>query len=296
MANIEKPATGTSIGFSFNANNGASPKNNRLTINADKTLYFNGERLGMKEAEADYLKKQVAAENEKKASVVIEVFNGPSGVSTLDKDALPEQLTVRVTTKFEGKPADSNSTGGGTFTIIYNINNKPVIKSVAFTKKQTGVYECVIRQGDPETTDIHNVYYNGAFTVEATCVPQGITKTASKDVYAYHKIRFGVCALEELTTTSTSQDAMAAFQTRGPQSSAGGTYDFTFTDNTYAYIMIPTGVSVPSSLAGSDPQGVEGPLPVPFKKMNDFVWKGVTYKQYRIASAQKASTHKVVFN
>lgn len=288
MANIEKPATGTSIGFSFNENNGASPKNNRLTINADKTLYFNGARLGMNELETDYLQRKLNEENAAKASVVIEVFNGPTGVNTLDKDALPEQLTVRVTTKFNGAAVDSNSSGGGTFTIGG--------KSAAFTKKSTGVYECVIYSGNPETSTPQKVYYNGAFKVVATCSPQGITKTASKDFYAYHKIRFGVTALAELTAVSSAQDAMAGFTTRGPQSSAGGTYDFTFTDNTYAYVMIPTGVNVPTSLAGSEPQGVEGPLPVPFKKMNDFVWNGVTYKQYRIASPQKASTHKVVFN
>lgn len=286
MANIEKPATGTSIGFSFNANNGASPKNNRLTINADKTLYFNGERLGMNEAEADYLKKQVEAENEKKASVVIEVFNGPTGVNTLDKDALPEQLTVRVTTKYNDTLEDSTSL--------------PTIKigtqAVRYTKKSTGVYECVIYSGNPETSTPQKAYYNGGFTIKADCSPNGITKSATKTVAAYHKIRFGVSELTELTAVSSAQDAMAAFTTRGPQSSAGGTYDFTFTDNTYAYVMIPTGVNVPNSLAGSEPQGVEGPLPVPFKKMNDFVWNGVTYKQYRIASPQKASTHKVVFN
>lgn len=285
MANISKPAEGTRIGFSFNERNGASPVNNRLTINADKTLYFNGERLGMNEAEADYLQKQVAAENEKKASVVIEVFNGPTGVNTLDKDALPEQLTVRVTTKYNDTLEDSTSI--------------PTIKigaqAVRYTKKSKGVYECVIAKGTSPSTE-EQAYYNGGFTVTATCSPKGITKTASKTVYAYHKIRYGVSELEELTTTNTSQDAMAAFTTRGPQSSAGGTYDFTFTDNTYAYVMIPTGVNVPTSLAGSEPQGVEGPLPVPFKKMNDFVWNGVTYKQYRIASPQKASTHKVVFN
>lgn len=288
MANISKPAEGTRIGFSFNERNGASPVNNRLTINADKTLYFNGERLGMNEAEADYLKKQVAAENEKKASVVIEVFNGLTPVNTLDKGALPAQLTVRVTTKFNDAAVDSNSSGGGTFTIGG--------KSAAFTKKSTGVYECVIYSGNPETSTPQKVYYNGGFTVKADCSPNGITKSATKTVAAYHKIRFGVSALAELTAVSSAQDAMAGFTTRGPQSSAGGTYDFTFTDNTYAYVMIPTGVNVPSSLAGSEPQGVEGPLPVPFKKMTDFVWNGVTYKQYRIASPQKASTHKVVFN
>lgn len=284
MANISKPAEGTRIGFSFNERNGASPVNNRLTINADKTLYFNGERLGMNEAEADYLQKQVAAENEKKASVVIEVFNGPTGVNTLDKDALPEQLTVRVTTKYNDTLEDSTSL--------------PTIKigtqAVRYTKKSKGVYECVIAKGTSPSTE-EQAYYNGGFTVTATCSPKGITKTASKDVYAYHKIRYGVSALEELTTTSISQDAMAGFQTRGPQSTAAGTYSFTFPNNTYAYVMIPTGVNVPTSLAGSDPQGVEGPLPVPFKKMNDFVWKGVTYKQYRIAGAQQPSTHTVVF-
>lgn len=289
MANIEKPATGTSIGFSFNANNGASPKNNRLTINADKTLYFNGERLGMNELETDYLQRKLNEENAAKSSVVIEVFNGTTGVNTLDKDALPAQLTVRVTTKFNGAAVDSNSSGGGTFTIGG--------KSAAFTKNSTGVYECVIYSGNPETSTPQKVYYNGAFKVVATCSPQGITKTASKDVYAYHKIRFGVSELTELTAVSSAQDAMAGFQTRGPQSSVGtDPYTFTFPNNTYAYVMIPTGVNVPTSLAGSEPQGVEGPLPVPFKKMNDFVWNGVTYKQYRIASPQKASTHKVVFN
>lgn len=288
MANIEKPATGTSIGFSFNANNGASPKNNRLTINADKTLYFNGERLGMNELETDYLKRKLNEENAAKASVVIEVFNGTTGVNTLDKDALPAQLTVRVTTKFNGAAVDSNSSGGGTFTIGG--------KSAAFTKKSTGVYECVIYSGNPETSTPQKVYYNGGFTVTATCSPQGITKTASKDVYAYHKIRFGVSELTELTAVSSAQDAMAGFQTRGPQSSAAGEYSFTFPNNTYAYVMIPTGVNVPKSLAGSDPQGVEGVIPVPFKKMNDFVWNGVTYKQYRIAGAQQPSTHTVVFN
>lgn len=289
MANIEKPASGTSIGFSFNANNGASPKNNRLTINADKTLYFNGERLGMNELETDYLKRKLNEENAAKASVVIEVFNGPTGVNTLDKDALPEQLTVRVTTKFNGAAVDSNSSGGGTFTIGG--------KTAAFTKKSTGVYECVIYSGNPETSTPQKVYYNGGFTVKADCSPNGITKSATKTVAAYHKIRYGVSALTELTAVSSAQDAMAGFQTRGPQSSVGtDPYTFTFPNNTYAYVMIPTGVNVPKSLAGSEPQGVEGPLPVPFKKMNDFVWNGVTYKQYRIASPQKASTHKVVFN
>lgn len=289
MANISKPAEGTRIGFSFNERNGASPVNNRLTINADKTLYFNGERLGMNEAEADYLKKQVEAENAAKASVVIEVFNGTTGVNTLDKDALPTQLTVRVTTKFNGTPVDSNSSGGGTFTIGG--------KSAKFTRKSAGVYEHVIEKGDPGSSTLEKVYYNGAFKVVATCSPQGITKTASKDVYAYHKIRYGVSALEELTTTSASQDAMAGFQTRGPQSSVGtDPYIFTFPNNTYAYVMIPDGVNVPKSLAGSDPHGVEGVIPVPFKKMNDFVWNGVTYKQYRIAGAQQPSTHTVVFN
>lgn len=289
MANIEKPATGTSIGFSFNANNGASPKNNRLTINADKTLYFNGERLGMNELETDYLKRKLNEENAAKASVVIEVFNGTTGVNTLDKDALPAQLTVRVTTKFNGAAVDSNSSGGGTFTIGG--------KSAAFTKKSTGVYECVIYSGNPETSTPQKVYYNGGFTVKADCSPNGITKSATKTVAAYHKIRYGVSALTELTAVSSAQDAMAGFQTRGPQSSVGtDPYTFTFPNNTYAYVMIPTGVNVPKSLAGSEPQGVEGPLPVPFKKMNDFVWNGVTYKQYRIASPQKASTHKVVFN
>lgn len=285
MANISKPAEGTRIGFSFNERNGASPVNNRLTINADKTLYFNGERLGMNELETDYLKRKLNEENAAKASVVIEVFNGPTGVNTLDKDALPEQLTVRVTTKYNDTLEDSTSL--------------PTIKigtqAVRYTKKSKGVYECVIAKGTSPSTE-EQAYYNGGFTVTATCSPKGITKTASKDVYAYHKIRFGVSELTELTAVSSAQDAMAAFTTRGPQSSAGGTYDFTFTDNTYAYVMIPTGVNVPTSLAGSEPQGVEGPLPVPFKKMNDFVWNGVTYKQYRIASPQKASTHKVVFN
>ncbi|EJX07778.1 hypothetical protein EVA_04113 [gut metagenome] len=287
MANIEKPATGTSLGFSFNANNGVSPKNNRFTINADKTLYFNGERLGMNDLETDYLKRKLNEENAAKASVVVEVFNGPTPVSMLDKDSLPAQLTVRVTTKFNGTPVDSNSSGGGTFTIGG--------KSASFTKKQTGVYECVIYKGEPGSSTPQKVYYNGTFTVMATCYPNSITKTGSKTVAAYHKIRFGVSALAELTTTSTSQDAMAGFTTRGPQSGAGGTYDFTFTDNTYAYVMVPTDVSLPNSLTGSEPQGVEGPLPVPFKKMNDFVWNGVTYKQFRIASPQKASTHKIVF-
>lgn len=285
MANIEKPATGTSIGFSFNENNGASPKNNRLTINADKTLYFNGARLGMNELETDYLQRKLNEENAAKASVVIEVFNGLTGVNTLDKDALPEQLTVRVTTKFADALENSTST--------------PTIKigeqAVRCTKESKGVYKCVIAKGTSPSTE-EQAYYNGGFTVTATCSPGGVTKTASKDVYAYHKIRFGVSELTELTAVSSAQDAMAAFTTRGPQSSAAGTYSFTFTDNTYAYVMIPTGVNVPTSLAGSEPQGVEGPLPVPFKKMNDFVWNGVTYKQYRIASPQKASTHKVVFN
>lgn len=293
MANIEKPASGTSIGFSFNANNGASPKNNRLTINADKTLYFNGERLGMNELETDYLKRKLNEENAAKASVVIEVFNGPTGVNTLDKDALPEQLTVRVTTKFNGAAVDSNSSGGGTFTIGG--------KSAAFTKKSTGVYECVIYSGNPETSTPQKVYYNGAFKVVATCSPQGITKSASKDVYAYHKIRFGVSELTELTAVSSAQDAMAAFTTRGPQSSAAGRYSFTFPNNTYAYVMIPKDtvdkVSIPTSLAGDKPYGTEkGVTPVYFKKMNDFVWNGVTYTQFRIADAQKPSTHVVDFN
>lgn len=289
MANISKPAEGTRIGFSFNERNGASAVNNRLTINADKTLYFNGERLGMNDLETDYLKRKLNEENAAKASVVIEVLNGQMIVNApLDKDSLPDQLTVRVTTKFNGSPVDSQSSGGGTFTIGG--------KSAQFTRKSAGVYEHVVEKGEPSSSTPQKVYYNGEFTVKADCSPNGITKSATKTVAAYHKIRFGVSALEELTTTSTSQDAMAGFTTRGPQSSAAGTYVFTFPNNTYAYVMIPTGVNVPTSLAGSEPQGIEGVIPVFFKKMNDFVWNGVTYKQYRIAGAQQPSTHTVVFN
>ncbi|MCE8465890.1 hypothetical protein J8871_12345 [Bacteroides nordii] len=130
-----------------------------------------------------------------------------------------------------------------------------------------------------------------AATFTATGVYNGISKNASASIHAYYLIRHGVSSSTSLTAAQ-----IKALTGKDPQASAAGDYTWTFTANSYAYICIPAGVTIPNSLNQSQPQGVEGPLPVLFTKLTAVTVDGVVYDVFRIADAQGVSTHTVKFS
>lgn len=257
---------GTKIGFSANKTKeqAQSLKDNRMVICKSKELYLNGQRLGLSDNEAEYIQRKVNEEYNAKAGFSIQVS------PTVQNAAAPANVTVTVRVTWSGAATDADAT--------------PTVSgsdgtSVTLTKSSTGVYTGTIAGK------------NSAVTFTARGTIKGVSKSAAATVQAYHKIRFGVS-----TEAGPLTSIPAGFSERGPQSSAAGTYTFNFTANTYGYILIPNGVSLPASMQGDNPSGVEGPLPVPFVKLANLVTGGVTYTQLRIANKQAASVHNVVFN
>lgn len=264
---------GIKIGFSANktkeqAEANASEIQNRMVICKSKELYMNGQRLGLSDNEAEYIQRKVEEEYNAKALVQI------SASPTIQDSAAPKAITLTVNTKWQNSPMDADAVPS----VTYQGGSGTV--TVQMTKSSTGVYTGVINAGN--TT---------ALTINCAATIKGVRKSASVTVKAYHKIRFGVDASAGPLTSIPS-----GFGSKDPQSSAAGTYSFNFTDNTYAYILVPNGVSLPSSMQGDNPNGVEGPLPVPFTKLANLSVGGVTYTQLRIANKQAASVHNVVFN
>ena len=134
-------------------------------------------------------------------------------------------------------------------------------------------------------------------TITASATVKGITKSpGNKVINAYHKIHYGVSALNVIPATGPIP---TGFTTVGPKANASGTYTFKFADNTYGYILVPTStpgaVALAPGMSKNPPAGSEGPLPVNFVKLANVVVGGVTYTQFRIASKQSASTHNVTF-
>lgn len=180
-----------------------------------------------------------------------------------------KKLTFSLATKFDGKAIDAD-----TAPTLHMGNESPI----PLAKTNTGIYAAEVSfSASP-----------GACYSQPTV--KGITRKTNTITPAFYwPIYYGVSAKAALV------EADIASLTKKVAASAAGTYNFTFTAGTYAYILIPDGVSVPASLAGSQPQGSEGPLPVLFTKLADITKSGVAYKVYRIADAQGASTHSVKF-
>lgn len=262
---------GIKIGFSANktkeqAKANASDIQNRMVICKSKELYMNGQRLGLSDNEAEYIQRKVNEEYNAKAGLSISV--SPS----IQDAAAPTAVTVTVKTTWSGAATDADATP----TVSYQGS---IVANVPLTKSSTGVYTGVINAGN-----------STVLTLNCSAKIHGVNKSTTATIQAYHKIRFGVDASAGPLTSIPS-----GFGSKGPQSSAAGTYTFNFTDNTYGYILVPNGVSLPSSMQGDSPSGVEGPLPVPFTKLANLVVGGVTYTQLRIANKQAASVHNVVF-
>lgn len=260
---------GTFIGFSANKTEEqakADTTSNRMTICKEKVLYMNGQRLGLSESEAEYLKKKLDEEFASKVGLQVSLSK------TVQDAAAPAAVTVTVYTRFNGALVDADAV--------------PTITASGFsgkvlTKTTTGTYTCTL-EGKNTTVSVN---------VKAKI--KGITKYEGNTIYAWYKIRYGVSALDVIPA---SGPIPSDFKAVGPQGSAAGTYSFAFTNNTYGYILIPNGVSLPKSMQGDNPSGVENDVtPVPFKKLANVVVDGVTYTQLRIATKQLQSTHNVKF-
>ena len=259
---------GTFIGFSANKTEEqakADTTSNRMTICKEKVLYMNGQRLGLSESEAEYLKKKLDEEFASKVGLQVSLSK------TVQDAAAPAAVTVTVKTTFNGALVDADAVPTITATGM----------NPTLTKTTTGTYTCTL-EGK-----------NTAVSVNVTAKIKGITKNGGGTIYAWHKIRYGVSALDVIPA---SGPIPSDFKAVGPQGSAAGTYSFAFTNNTYGYILIPNGVSLPKSMQVDNPSGVENDVtPVPFKKLANVVVGGVTYTQLRIATKQLQSTHNVKF-
>lgn len=256
------------IGFSANKTEEqakADTTSNRMTICKEKVLYMNGQRLGLSESEAEYLKKKLDEEFASKVGLQV-------SLSKTEQDAAaPAAVTVTVKTTFNGALVDADAVPTITATGM----------NPTLTKTTTGTYTCTL-EGK-----------NTAVSVNVTAKIKGITKNGGGTIYAWHKIRYGVSALDVIPASGPIPEN---FKAVGPVGTAAGTYSFAFKDNTYGYILIPNGVSLPKSMQVDNPSGVENDVtPVPFKKLANVVVGGVTYTQLRIATKQLQSTHNVKF-
>lgn len=273
MADLTVPQ-GTMIGFSANkteAQAKADTSSHRMTICKEKVLYMDGQRLGLSDMEADYLKRKLNEEYAAKVAVTMTT----SMDDKVQDAAAPVEVTVTVKTTFAGAPTDAD-----TIPTITATGMTPTL-----TKSSTGVYTCKLA-GKPTPV-----------TITASATVKGVTKApANKVINAFHKIHYGVSALDVIPAAGPIPEG---FTTMGPQSTSAGTYTFNFTDNTYGYILVPSStpgkVTLAPGMAKNPPAGSEGPLPVNFVKLTDVAVGGVTYTQFRIASKQAASTHKVTF-
>ena len=267
MAELTVPG-GTMIGFSANKTEEqakADTTSNRMTICKEKVLYMNGQRLGLSESEAEYLKKKLDEEFASKVGLQVSLSK------TVQDAAAPAAVTVTVKTTFNGALVDADAVPTITATGM----------NPTLTKTTTGTYTCTL-EGK-----------NTAVSVNVTAKIKGITKNGGGTIYAWHKIRYGVSALDVIPASGPIPEN---FKAVGPVGTAAGTYSFAFRDNTYGYILIPDGVSLPKSMQGDNPSGVEKDVtPVPFKKLANVVVGGVTYTQLRIATKQLQSTHNVKF-
>lgn len=257
------------IGFSANKTEEqakADTTSNRMTICKEKVLYMNGQRLGLSESEAEYLKKKLDEEFASKVNLQVTLSKN------IQDAAAPTSVTVTVYTRFNGALVDADAVPTITATGM-----TPTI-----TKTTTGTYTCTL---EGKSTHV---------AVSVTAKIKGVTPNPwNATIAAYHKIRYGVSALDVIPA---SGPIPADFKAVGPQGSAAGTYSFAFENNTYGYILIPNGVSLPKPMQGDNPSGVENDVtPVPFKKLTNVVVGGVTYTQLRIATKQLQSTHNVKF-
>lgn len=265
MANLKTIADGTMIGFSANKSETqakADTATNRVDICTTKQLYLNGERVGLSDAEASYLTKKVQEEYNARMAVSASVSR-----SVIEKGT-QTQVTITVATRFD------------------NV----VVVPTSITVNQGGTAVAMTKQSDNTYTGSVTLTDSASFSVSATY--NGVTKTAGSSVQAYYKFYTGQTTADTVTSLPSS-----GFTARGPQSSAAGTYSFTFTAGQFAYFLLPAGVNRGKLTSpGSDGlyHAVEGVSDVPFiKQSTQATINGVTYDVFRLANAQAASSHSI---
>ena len=239
------------------------------------SIVFGGKEFGgdkLTDWQKDYLAKQEEEATKAKYTIVMSLSPNATfvrGTST--------QVKVTVTTKFDGVNVDVQTlTGSNKLQGFSGFADTPT--ATQFKKETTGVYSTTMAITEAATFAVTGIY-------------NGISKNAQQSIQAYCLIRHGVS-----TNASLDATGIKALTSKGPQASAAGDYTWTFTANSYAYLCIPTGVTVPNSLKQTPPQGVEGPLPVLFTKLTAVTVDGVAYDVFRIADPQGVSTHTVKFN
>lgn len=269
MSNLKDISQGVMIGFSANkteaeAQANAAAINNRMVICRTKQLYLNGERLGITDAESDYLKKKLNEENN--ARLQLQQSTSPSIVDKHDG--------TNVTVVFK--------------TLWDNVYVTPdSIKVLDSSNKEIALTESTQATGAKQFTAKLNK--NEKYT--ATVTHKGVTKTiASNQINAYYSVYYGVSSNDTI-------NAVTGLTKKAASSSASGTYAFTFANGQYAYILIPSGVAM-GKLGTPDKENVyhasEGVSDVPFiKQSTNVTYNGATYEVFRLASAQSVSSHDI---
>lgn len=266
MANLKDIASGTMVGFSANKTEEqakADTTTNRVDICKTKQLYLNGERIGLTDNEASYIQKKLNEEYAARMAVSASVSK-----SVIEKGVQTE-VTITVTTKFDNAVVAPDS-------ISVKLNNTT---DVSMTKQSNNTYTGTVTMSD-------------AFSVQASASYSGVTKSASASVQAYYKFYVGQSTNAQVTSLPSS-----GFTAKGPQSSAAGTYPFTFTAGQYAYFLLPAGVNrgkLTSPGADGLYHAVEGVSDVPFiKQSTQATINSVAYDVFRLANAQAASSHSI---
>lgn len=274
MANLNKIASGTMIGFTANKTVEAAKNDtatNRVDICMTKELYLNGERLGITDAESTYLAKKITEENN--ARLQVEVITYVNGTATsapyVDKQD-GTSVKVVVAAKWDGSyvAADSitlTNSAGTAQTLVADLS-KTGAKATTATLKADERYT-------------------------ATVTHNGVKKVVySAQIRAYYPVYYGVNSAETIS-------AVTGLTKKTATASAAGTYAFTFAKGQYAYILIPTGVSK-GKFATADKEGVyhasEGVSDVPFiKQAAAITLNNASYEAYRLASPQDVSSHDI---
>ena len=266
-------AGGTRVGFSANKTLEEAKllEDNRLVICKGHELSFNGQRVGLSESEASFIKEKM--NEEFCARIGVKIVVSP----TVQDAAAPERVSVSVYCTFDGEAVAPNEVPAARASVGGQSLGTPITMIAGSVGYSYGF------------TDGKNVEQ----TISATVRVKGVIFMKSVKIPAYHKIWYGVTPGESLD----SKFALSAiFKSVSPKANASGTYEFDFSSpHCYGYILVPNGVTLPSSMQGDNPSGQEGPLPVPFKKLTDVTIDGVTYTQLRFAMVQGICKHSVTF-
>lgn len=195
-------------------------------------------------------------------------------------------ITFTITTKYSGTAVKPDS-----ISAKYNGN------TVQLSSSTTGTYTYTVSA----TTASCQLSVSSTYTAEGIA----IDKSASATTNVRNLIKYCWASVDTLTATNMNtacknNSNQVGFETKTITTTAKGTYTWTNANTGYYFLLIPqtpSAVTTPTSLTGSNPQGIEGPLPVYFVKQSaNVTYDGVTYTIFRIKDEQVASTHTITFN